>query len=619
VETSATEVGYRPGIDGLRALAVTAVLLYHADIAWLPGGFLGVDVFFAISGYLICSLLLAEHHRDGAIGLKQFWVRRARRLLPALVALLVATTAAVLVTAPDAAARLRGDLLAALGYVSNWWQVFRGESYFESMGRPPLLRHLWSLAVEEQFYLVFPVLLAVGLRVVGHRRRLLAWCAVAAGVVSTLLMAALYRPDGDPSRVWYGTDTRAVGLCLGVALAFVWSPWRLRYDIADGARRVLDAIGVVALVALVVLMMRLDEFHPALYRGGFAATAVVSCVLIAVAAHPATWFGCVLGIRPLRWLGRRSYAVYLWHWPVYELVRPGFDVHLSWGTTLALRLAITAVLSELSWRLVEQPFRRGAVVRVWRTWPAIGRARAATVAVAVVVVLVVGLVSVRPASTPALFASSSAGASSAASGTFDPTVAVTTSTSTTTTTSAPAPTTTVAPPVVPVTAAPPPPPPRPLPAPVLMIGDSVMLASKNALVRAVPSVWIDAAVGRQVDQGLDALQAYKDAGNLAKFQAVVIHLGTNGPLGPNHFERLSQLLAGIPRVVVLDVRVPRRWEQLSDDSIHAGVAAHLAQMRLAPWRDVSGAPGMLRDDGVHPTPPGMDVYARVVLDALRAP
>jgi peptidoglycan/LPS O-acetylase OafA/YrhL len=619
VETSATEVGYRPGIDGLRALAVTAVLIYHADIAWLPGGFLGVDVFFAISGYLICSLLHAEHQRNGTIGLKQCWVRRARRLLPAVVALLVATTAAVLVTAPDAAGRLRGDLLAALGYVSNWWQVFRGESYFESMGRPPLLRHLWSLAVEEQFYLVFPVVLAVGLRVVGRRRRLLAWCALAAGVASSLLMAALYHPDGDPSRGWYGTDTRAVGLCLGVALAFVWSPWRLRYDIAAGARRVLDATGVVALVTLVALMMRLDEFHPALYHGGFAATAVVSCVLIAVAAHPATWFGCVFGIRPLRWLGRRSYAVYLWHWPVYELLRPGFDVHLSWGATFALRLAVTAVLSELSWRLVEQPFRRGAVVRVWRTWPAIGRARAATVAVAVVVVLVVGLVSVQPASTPALFASSSASASSAASGTFDPTGVPTTTTSTTTTTTAPAPVTTVAPPVVPVTAPPPPPPPAPLPAPVLMIGDSVMLASKNALVRAVPSVWIDAAVGRQVDQGLDALQAYKDAGNLAKFQAVVIHLGTNGPLGPNHFERLSQLLAGIPRVVVLDVRVPRRWEQLSDDSIHAGVAAHAAQMRLAPWRDASGAPGMLRDDGVHPTPPGMDVYASVVLDALRAP
>jgi lysophospholipase L1-like esterase len=152
-----------------------------------------------------------------------------------------------------------------------------------------------------------------------------------------------------------------------------------------------------------------------------------------------------------------------------------------------------------------------------------------------------------------------------------------------------------------------------------MIGDSVMLAARNALVRAVPSVWIDAAVGRQVDQGLDALQAYRDAGNLAKFQAVVIHLGTNGPLGPNHFERLSQLLAGIPRVVVLDVRVPRRWEQLSDDSIHAGVAGHAAQMRLAPWRDASGAPGLLRDDGVHPTAAGMDVYARVVIDALRAP
>jgi lysophospholipase L1-like esterase len=152
-----------------------------------------------------------------------------------------------------------------------------------------------------------------------------------------------------------------------------------------------------------------------------------------------------------------------------------------------------------------------------------------------------------------------------------------------------------------------------------MLGDSVMLSAKNALVRAVPSVWIDAAVGRQVDEGLDALQAYKDSGNLAKFQAVVVHLGTNGPLGPNHFERLTQLLAGIPRVVVLDVRVPRRWEQLSDDSIHAGVASHAAQMRLAPWRDASGAPGLLRDDGVHPNAAGMDVYARLVTDGLRAP
>ena len=620
---AAAEVTYRPGIDGLRALAVTAVLLYHAGVEWLPGGFLGVDVFFVISGYLICSLLLSEHTRTGSVRLGDFWLRRARRLLPAVVALLVGTAIAALVGAPDAATRLRGDLVAALAYASNWWQVVGGESYFESMGRPPLLLHLWSLAVEEQFYLVFPVVVAVAFRVVGRRRRTLAAAALAVGGASALLMAAMYDPGGDPSRVWYGTDTRAVGLCLGVALAFVWSPWRLRYDIAPGARRVLDVVGGAALVALVVLMMQLDEFDPALYRGGFALTALVSCVVVAVAAHPATWLGCVLGLRPLRWLGLRSYAVYLWHWPVYQLLRPELDVGLGWGTTFALRLAITAALAELSWRLVEQPFRRGVVVPRWRTWPAATRARAATVAVAVGLVLVVGLASVQPPATPSLFASSTA-AASAASGTFDPATGTTTTTSTTTTAVPPttAPAVAPTPTAVPTTAAPPPPPPPqpgPLPAPVLMIGDSVMLAAKNALVRAVPSVWIDAAVGRQVDEGLDALQAYRDAGNLAKFPAVVVHLGTNGPLGPNHFERLTQLLAGVPRVVVLDVRVPRRWESLSYDTIHAGVAAHPAQMRVVRWRDATADPALLRDDGVHPTAPGMDLYARLVTEALTAP
>jgi peptidoglycan/LPS O-acetylase OafA/YrhL len=221
---------YLPGLDGLRALAVIAVLLYHAELPWIPGGFLGVEVFFVISGYLITTLLLAEWRQRGRIDLKAFWLRRARRLLPALYLLLVVTLAYAVVFLPGEVAGLRGDAVAALGYVTNWYLVLGHESYFEAIGRPSLLKHLWSLAVEEQFYLLWPPVLALGLGVGATRwreRRVLLG-ALALAAASALLMALLYRPEVDLSRVYFGSDTRAAGLLIGAALAFAWTPWHSR-------------------------------------------------------------------------------------------------------------------------------------------------------------------------------------------------------------------------------------------------------------------------------------------------------------------------------------------------------------------------------------------------------
>src|ERR687893_4241 len=226
---------YMPGLDGLRALAVIAVLLYHAGLSWIPGGFLGVEVFFVISGYLITAMLLAEWRVRGRVDLKAFWLRRARRLLPALYLLLLVTLAYPVVFLPGEVAGLRNDALAAFGYVTNWYLVFGQESYFEAVGRPSLLKHLWSLAVEEQFYLLWPPVLAVGLSVGAKRwrqRRVLI-VALAGAVTSALLMVILYRPEADPSRIYFGTDTRATGLLLGAALAFWWTPWPVR---ASGER-----------------------------------------------------------------------------------------------------------------------------------------------------------------------------------------------------------------------------------------------------------------------------------------------------------------------------------------------------------------------------------------------
>ena len=648
-------VAYRPGIDGLRALAVIAVLLYHADISWLPAGFLGVDVFFAISGYLICSLLVAEWDATGRIALRRFWMRRARRLLPAVGALLVGVTVIAALDAPDAIARLRGDVPAAAGYVSNWWQIVRGQSYFETFGRPPLLRHLWSLAVEEQFYAAFPVMLFAGLRVCRRHRRLIALVAVLTGAASTLLMAWLWQPNRDPTRVYYGTDTRAVCLCAGVALAFVWSPLRMRSALPAVRRLLLDGAGVLGVVALAALMMRLNDYGSSLYHGGFAATAAASCIVLAAVAHPASRLGALLGRQPLRWIGTRSYAIYLWHWPVFAVTRPHLDVGLTGWRVLVLRLAITAALAEVSWRVVEQPFRTGAVRRWWRATGARVRWQTAMVTVAAGGLVATVLVAAH-AGPPSRVLASGAPARSGTTALLEipklpapppppaaveelPVVtntATTTTTATTITSTTTVMATTAAAPKAPprptprpagmVTTAkvapPPPPAPRPPPGPpqgsVLAIGDSVMVGAKAALTsQSQGRIFVDAAIGRQVSDGLDLLQRYRDRGDLANVVAVVIHLGTNGPFTGAQFDRLAALVEGVPRVVVLNVRVPKRWEGQSNSTIGNGVPKHPA-MRLGNWHDASAAKGVVGDDGVHPSPAGAKVYANLVLEQLQA-
>ncbi|MFN2252476.1 MAG: acyltransferase family protein, partial [Anaerolineae bacterium] len=387
---------YMPGLDGLRAVAVIAVLLYHADLMWIPGGFLGVEVFFVISGYLITSLLLREHERTDTVGFRAFWGRRARRLLPALFALLLGTAVYVALFLPQEVARLRGDYAAAFTYVTNWYLILKQESYFEAMGRPSLLKHLWSLAVEEQFYIIWPVLFAGGMALLKRRGFLLAIVAAALG--STALMWALYEPLTDPSRVYYGTDTRAAGLLVGAALAFVWQPWRVHdSDLGSARLRAIDLVGTVGLAVVVALFLLVSEYGDFLYRGGFLVLSVATAGLIAATVHPAAWVGRVMGVAPLRWIGLRSYSIYLWHWPVFVVTRPGIDVQLYGWQSLALRLAATVVLADLSYRLVEGPFRRRDIDR-WTaalrsrlsrapTGPAVEWAMLAAVPVAVFLVL----------------------------------------------------------------------------------------------------------------------------------------------------------------------------------------------------------------------------------------
>ncbi|HYI62934.1 MAG TPA: acyltransferase [Acidimicrobiales bacterium] len=378
--TSPRPLRHIPALDGLRAVAVVGVMLFHGGVSWAPGGFLGVDVFFVLSGYLITTLLLRERVGEGHIDLRAFWVRRLRRLLPALLLLLAAIgIAAPFLVEPVERANVRGDGLAALGYVANWRFIVTEQSYFA--GVPSPLRHLWSLAVEEQWYVVFPVVVAVALRGARRVTPLLAGLVVAA-VASALWMAHMVSGTVDPSRAYYGTDSRAHSLLVGAILAVVAAQWPLhRYRRTLAGAGLVGATGVVAAYALV------QESDTWMYRGGFLALAALSAALVAGIAlpRPDLPLARVLAARPLVAIGKVSYGLYLWHWPVNVALTPrrtGLDGSGWWQepALLALRTAVAVAVTVASYHLVEVPVRRRGLDGLRLRVPGLRRSRPAAVA-----------------------------------------------------------------------------------------------------------------------------------------------------------------------------------------------------------------------------------------------
>ncbi len=379
------------------------MLLYHADMPWLPGGFLGVEVFFVISGYLITMLLSREFRTTSTISLGHFWLRRARRLLAALYALLAIVSLFVLLFFREEANKLAAQVWSALAYVTNWYFIFSEQSYFAAVDRPPVFQHLWSLAIEEQFYLVWPLLLLGLLMLTRGNRYVVSLVVTAGAIASWVWMAVLFDPVADPSRVYYGTDTRAAGLLLGSALALVWRPgqsWRGNDEVKTVS---LDLVGMGAVAVLVVCFAQMREFDSFLYRGGFVVVDIAAAVAIMAAVHPSTVLGRFVLAHPvLGWIGTRSYALYLWHWPIFVFTRPEIDWPLGRYASLVIRLALTAIAAELSYRYIEVPIRNGAFGR-WRARLARrhgARRRAGPIALASVAGLLLLAVNTVDAGTP---------------------------------------------------------------------------------------------------------------------------------------------------------------------------------------------------------------------------
>ncbi len=588
---------YLPGLDGIRALSVAAVVAYHLDYGWAAGGYLGVEVFFVLSGFLITRLLLDEEWRTGAIHRRAFWLRRARRLLPAVVTLVVAVWAwTVVVVSAREAASFRGDAFASLLYVQNWHAIIADQPYFESFGRASPLRHLWSLAIEEQFYLLWPLVLPVSLTRFGRRRTAL---LIGAAALVSVWMMHVTADIAAPERAYYGTDTRAFGILLGGALAFAWTPERLRADVSVPARRMIDAVGVGALAALVWQFRGRSEFDPWTYPWGFLWVDVCTIALLLAATHPASTTRRLLGSPALTAAGRRSYSLYLWHWPVIVFTRPGVDWGLTGAGALLVRVALIVGLSEISYHCIERPFRDGRFLGLThRLQASIGRARARVVGVTGAVAATTAVVALLLVPTP-----------SAEVVTVRAPLPPTTTVPPTT-----APSTTAAPePTVPTTATTTPPT-TGLPAdagPITIIGESVTLGAVDRLVGHYGDrLHIDAVKGRRASESIAFLQQLAAENQLRP--TVVLHIGNNGAITTDSFNAAYDAVGPDRNLVLVRLRVPRRWETQVNGEIDRLAAEH-DNVFVADWNHIANSePGLLTDDGVHLSSAGIDRYTQML-------
>jgi len=577
----ATERGIRyiPAIDGLRAVAVIAVILYHLGFTWIPGGFLGVDLFFVISGYVITRLLLDSIQRSGGLDLRAFYAARIRRLLPPLIFMIVTTTVVVGLWAPDTMRRFLGDTPFALFGGMNWWLVFRQTDYFEAIGRPPLLQHTWSLGVEAQFYLVWPLILLLVLRYFGKNKipgaalLIAAFSGIALLVVSLQIDAA---SGSQVSHVYFGTDTHSIGLFLGAALAVRWIPQNLQETVSRKAQDFIDGIGVFGFLGIIAAFLFIDETDPTLYKLAFPLAGIFGCAIITSVVHPASRFAPILSSKPFIWIGERSYAIYLWHWVIFQVTRPNFDLEGSDWALVALRILVVFALADISLRLVELPVRSG-LIDYWFKGMKYRTKRVQIRQKFGVLLIVISILG------------SAASVASSAIIKGDRQLAELKQQ--------------LQPPIDT----------QPLPTdstnPGLWVtGDSVILGIRFELDSRHDIGLINARVGRQATELLEVIT--NDKANMST-ATIVLNLGNNNKLSEAQVAAIFEEIKDQPRIVVVNTAVPRPWRDDNNALISQYAATYGAY--LVDWASISeGHSEYFGPDGVHLSPAGVRSYVEAI-------
>jgi peptidoglycan/LPS O-acetylase OafA/YrhL len=578
------KVGVRhiASIDGLRAIAVTAVVLYHLGISWIPGGFLGVDLFFVISGYVITRLILDSINQSSALDLRAFYAARLRRIYPAFIFMVVCTIIFIGVWAPEAIKRFLSDLPYALTGSINWLLVARHQDYFEAVGRPPLLQHTWSLAVELQFYLIWPIILLTILKYFGKKNiaRIALLIAITSGVTLFLVSLQLDQSNAQQvSHIYFGTDTHSLGLFLGSALAVSWIPQNLSADIEKRAQDVIDAIGVIGLLGLITAFLFIDETNASLYRIAFPLAGVFGCLVIISLVHPASRFAPLISSAPFRWIGQRSYGIYIWHWVIFQVTRPSVDlIGQSWALYLA-RVLLVLALADISLRWVEIPFRQG-MVQNWfrgmkyRSAKVKLRQQLSIVFSVIAVLAVTSSISVQAINKADQIAQTQVTQQEDEAASQEDLGSTTG---------------------------------------LWVTGDSVILGIRSKLESKEHISLINARVGRQAPELLAVMRVDQSS---VPSSPVVFNLGNNNALNEQTVRDIFEVVKNQPQVIVVNTSVPRAWKD-ANNAIISKVASGYPNVRLVDWDRVSkDRPELFAPDGVHLSPAGSDVYVDLVLTVL---
>ncbi|HDK5678953.1 TPA: acetyltransferase [Staphylococcus pseudintermedius] len=586
---------YMPGLDGVRAVAVIAIIIYHLNPQWLSGGFLGVDTFFVISGYLITSLLLTEYHNTGKIELMSFWLRRVKRLIPAVLFLVMGVIVLSLIFMPTEIQKVRADSIAAIFYVSNWWYIMQNVDYFEQFAVQPL-KHLWSLAIEEQFYLVFPIVLLSLLSFI-RRLKSIRIIFLILLVISMIAMMVLYVPNENVARVYFGTDTRIQTLLMGVLLALVWPPFQLKAKVNRQMRTMIDTAGVVGFAILFICFKFVSETNSILYYGGFFLISTVTLLVIASSVHPSGYFAKFLGNKVFTFIGSRSYSLYLWHYPIIVLIHHQFVQGQIPPLVYVVEILLMVLMAEFSYKFIEQPFRKEGFnifafnhlknwrsQKVLRTW--------------LVIILLIPTLLVMVGGFNRFAQKNSTRVTEVNTEEIDKLIT------------------------------------QPLPLPQLkidgfvvkgnkqkyaswkplLIGDSVMVDIGDDFRSFVPKADINGKVGRQLVEATSLAkrqyQSYRDKNDI-----VVLELGTNGDFTE---EQLNSLLEqfGEADIYLVNTRVPRSYES-HVNQVLAKAAKKRANVTLVDWYSRSeNHTEYFAPDGIHLQPPGVRALTNSIIQAI---
>ena len=575
-------IRYIPAIDGLRAVAVVAVMLYHLGFTWIPGGFLGVDLFFVISGYVITRLLLDSIQRSGGLDLRAFYKARIRRLFPPLVFMIFVTVFYIGIWAPETMRRFVSDSPFALLGGMNWWLVFRHTDYFDTISRPPLLQHTWSLGVEAQFYLIWPLILLLVLRQFGKAKIPGAALFIAAisGIALLLVSFGVDAANASQvSHVYFGTDTHSIGLFLGAALAVSWVPQNLQEQVNRRAQDFIDGIGVIGFVGLLGTFLLVNENDPTLYKLAFPLAGLFGCAILISIVHPASRFAPILSSKVAVWIGERSYAIYLWHWVVFQVTRPAVDLEGSTWALYALRILVVFALADISLRLVELPIRSG-LVEYWfkgmkyRTKNVQRRQKSTVVASILLLILGTSYISANAISQS------------------DKEMAIIKQQ--------------LEQPIQPSE------PTATQSGGLWVTGDSVILGIHYELDARSHIAIINARVGRQAPELIEVMRA--DKANAAD-SIVIFNMGNNNKLTSDQVLAVFEEVKNQPRIIVVNTAVPRGWRD-ENNALIAQYAA-LYGATVIDWATISaGHPEYFAPDGVHLVPAGVRAYVDAITATL---